>query len=741
MEKFKTKSMRYLAFALIAAMISVFGIGAWEGIKAIAAEGEDDDVTAPAVTFSSEDDTIDAGYTFYTTDNASTKVPAANKWVKTDKGKVDVSNLTKGKTLYFANSTTPAKSDILAVVIPASPTLSVAKYDAKGESIDKKFTFQTTVKVVDGKKTTSVKVPVPKARIEVKVNDNSTWKPFNDTISDASLQALQKEGATIYTRIAPTKTKIEYDDATKTCTFVDDGISEDEDTAIENGDSITRYGVAKTIKIGKKSAGPAVKIDYANHFMTINKNQSYLKTDENYTIDETKWTKATAAEKVYFNSVKDVEYYGVKTDTSLTTYLLIPTAVPFADTNSSVTIQGGNGDAATLAVTAKVENAVEKATKVAYQYAIVDLKGVHKDLIKDGVFDYAKSLSFTAKTDKITWKNVSVTIKKDETTGTATASLAWKSVEGKQVLVRKAAVGTEFSSQVVVFNAPTGNGFAKYSDEEKMSAVNCWTMLTQANYGVGFVGNNSDVKFCASISNPVYNAEAKTITLNVIGGNVDTAAIENNIAIKVGKTDCEIASDGVVVDNDTESSNRAVVGGKVCTEQNAVVTIDLSKVKNFPTGNANKAVITVPAGYATNVDGVATAAKTFNITVDNQAPKVTKTPTLKDGKITILVDDTTLVLKDAKIEAKADDKEIISFTEVTYDKKKKTITARYEVKDTSSVEKVAITLDGITDAAGNKITIGNDVNTISVPGYVAPTKPDNSDDNNSGGDDPGNTEG
>ncbi|MBD5136099.1 MAG: hypothetical protein HDT39_09100 [Lachnospiraceae bacterium] len=715
MEKFRTKSMRYLAFALIAAMISVFGLGAWEGVKAIAAE-EEDEVVAPA-SFISADDTVVTDFIFYTTDNASKKVPAANKWIKTNGGKVDVSNLTKGKTLYFANSTTPSLDEIVAVVVPASPVLSTAKYDAKGETLDKKFVFQTTVKVVDGKKTKSQKVDVPKARIEIKVNDNSTWKPFVEAITDGTLQALQKEGATVYARIAPTNTEIEYDEDTRTCTFVDAGISEDEDTSIENGENITRYGVAKTFKIAKKSAGPAVKVDYANHSITIKKGQSYIKTNDEYAIDEDNWKDVTDknGEKVYFNSVTDTEYYGVKTATSLTTYLLIPSAVPFAATNSSVTIQGGNGEAATLAVTANVEEAVAKATKVAYQYAIVDLKGVHKDLIKDGVFDYEKSLSFTAKTDKITWKNVSVTIKKEETTGTATASIPWKSVDGKQVLVRKAAAGTEFSSQVVVFNAPTGDGLASYGDD---AAVNCWSMLTQANYGSGFSGDNTDMEFCANISNAVYDAKANTITINVVAG--DAAKVEDveNLTLKVGKTEYPLAGAVTGKAEDVE----ARVGNTMITTKNYVVTIDLSKVDKFPTADANKVTIIVPAGYAANEAGVATAAKTINVTVDNKAPKVTKAPVFKNGTVTITVDDAKLVVPaDAKIEAKdADDNEVIVFTEIKFNSKSKTITAKYEVK-IKSEEKVTLTLDGIADAAGNKID-ASALENLTNPEYVKPSE-------------------
>lgn len=721
MEKFRTKSMRYLAFALIAAMISVFGLGAWEGIKAIAAEGDEEEVTAPA-SFDSEKDTVETKFIFYTTDNASKKVPAANKWIKTNLGKVDVSNLTKGKTLYFANSTTPSLDEIVAVVVPASPVLSTAKYDAKGETLDKKFVFQTTVKVVDGKKTKSQKVDVPKARIEIKVNDNSTWKPFSEAITDGTLQGLQKEGATVYARIAPTKTDIKYDEDTKTCTFVDAGISEEEDTSIENGENITRYGVAKTFKIAKKAAGPAVKVDYANHSITLKKGQSYIKTDDEYAINEENWKNVTESkgEKVYFNSVTDAEYYGVKTATSLTTYLLIPSTVSFADTSSTVTIQGGNEENATLAITYNPETEDAVLKNVAYQYAIVDLSADNvKDLIKDGVFDYKKSVDA-----KISWKTVKTKAGKDDTVGTATASLAWKSVKGKQVLVRKAAAGTEFSSQVVVFNAPTGDGFAKYAPEAKMPEVNCWTMLTQANYGSGFAGNNTNMKFCANISKATYDVEAKSINFDIVAGAEISETAK--VVLKVGKTEYALDNALVVEDNNIKTD----MGDTNATTKNKTVAIDLSKVKDFPAADANKVAIIVPAGYAANEAGVATAAKTINITVDNKAPKATKV-VLANGTVTITVDDAKLKLAEgATIEAKdADDKDIIVFTDVKFDAKKKTITAKYEVKVTT-VEKVTLTLDGITDAAGNKIDTGDVLKNLANPGYVKPSEEPTSSEGN-----------
>lgn len=714
MDKFKQRKLRYLAFSVIVCLLSVSGLGLYKGIAAAAPQ--------PAFTFDAATDTLSAklgtvGYYFYTTDNASKKVPAANKWVRTNNGTVDVSNFTKGKTLYFANSTTPSLEDIVAVKVPATPAISKAIYKPTAETLDEKFEFQTKVNLTTtnskGKQVTKAQVvTVPNSRIEIKVNDNSTWKAFSTAITDATLSGLQKEGATIYARIAPsTKTTIADGDGDKVYTYTDAGTTKlsfsDANGGVYDTESITRYGVSKTLKIAKRAVGPAISIDYANHCMTIKNTQSYGKSESTFT-EPTVWRVPTEkSEKIYFGTTGTVtaeEYYGIKNNKtakaaeSLTTFIVVPATKAFADTGSIVTVQGGFEETATMTITNS-----EAVKGIAYQYAIVDLADTAKygDLIKAGAYDYANA--------NVKWSTV-----KTANTGVATVSLAWAKVKGKQVLVRKAAAGTEYSSKVVVFNAPTGKTL-------KMPEVNCWQKLTQADYGTGFVVNNAKIEFCANIDTPVYTAGTKKITFNVVGGK--SVADCKNMVVKIGKQEYDVSSAVTSSANTKDKPN-------CCT-----VTIDLTKVAGLPESNANKLSIILPTGYAANSANLGTVAKTITVTVDNKAPIVkSKKFDVKKGNLVITLD-SALALENTELKsgdtiaaknitsstAKVGTKNtaILTFTDATYTYSKNvaTITIPYTVAVTSA-EKVTVTLAGLTDVAGN--SLAETSFELSNPGYEAP---------------------
>lgn len=723
MDKFKQRKLRYLAFSVIVCLLSVSGLGLYKGIAAAAPQ--------PAFTFDAATDTLSAklgtvGYYFYTTDNASKKVPAANKWVRTNNGTVDVSNFTKGKTLYFANSTTPSLEDIVAVKVPATPAISKAIYKPTAETLDEKFEFQTKVNLTTtnskGKQVTKAQVvTVPNSRIEIKVNDNSTWKAFSTAITDATLSGLQKEGATIYARIAPsTKTTIVDGDGDKVYTYTDAGTTKlsfsDANGGVYDTESITRYGVSKTLKIAKRAVGPAVSIDYANHCMTIKNTQSYGKSESTFT-EPTVWRVPTEkSEKIYFGTKGTVtaeEYYGIKTNKtakaaeSLTTFIVVPATKAFADTGSIVTVQGGFEETATMTITNS-----EAVKGIAYQYAIVDLADTAKygDLIKAGAYDYANA--------NVKWSTV-----KTANTGVATVSLAWSKVKGKQVLVRKAAAGTEYSSKVVVFNAPTGKGVATFGAAGAMTEVNCWQKLTQADYGTGFVGNNSKIEFCANIDTPVYTAATKKITFNVVGGK--TVADCKNMVLKIGKKEYDVSSAV------TAAANNKTVSKLVAN--NYTVTIDLTKVEGLPESNANKLSIILPAGYAANSANLGTVAKTITVTVDNKAPIVkSKKFDVKKGNLVITLDSAlalentelksgdTIAAKNITSSTATVNKKataILTFTDATYKYSKNvaTITIPYTVAVTSA-EKVTVTLAGLTDVAGN--SLAETSFELSNPGYT-----------------------
>lgn len=723
MSKLKQLKLKYLAVAMAICLVSVLGFGVCKNILAAA--------TVPAVTFDAKTDTITAkygttGYYFYTTSNASKKVPAANNWVRTENGAVDVSNFTKGKTLYFANSTTPELDEIISVTVPASPTISKAVYKAGAETIDGKFEFYTKIKVTEAGKTKTMAVLVPNTRIEIKVNDNSTWSAFATAITEATLEKLQKEGATIYARIAPsTKVTVKNVSGSNVYTFVDEGttkITSAEAEKVYDSESITRYGLAKTLKITKKSIGPKVTIDYANHCMTIKNTQSYGKSSSAY-VSPSSWTKPDATAKVYFGTngtVKADEYYGIKTNgtakaaESLVTYMVVPTTKTFADTDSTVTVQGGFGENATMVINC---NSAENKKSVAYQYAIVDLSDTENfaNLITStGEFDYSNT--------KVKWSTV-----KTNANGVAKAALAWKKIEGKQIIVRKAAVKTEFSSAVEILNAPTGSGLATYSTAASMPEVDCWTKLTQAKYKTGFVGKNTGLEFCANIDSPIYNASTKKITFNVVGGK--TVPNVSAITVKIGKKtyDASAAVTGV-------AANKAVtISSSKVTAFNYTVTIDLTKIEGFPESDANKVTIAVADGYGTNSASLTTVAKTLSITLDNKAPAVKSvkcTPASKSdpttGNVVITVSSALTLggteLKSGDTIAAANltssNTKAIVFTDASYKYNSKTktatITVPYEAKNTTT-EKVNITLKNLTDIAGNALS-GN-VQEITNPAY------------------------
>lgn len=703
------------------------------------------------VEFDASTDTLnvklgDTGYYFYTTANAKKSVPKANQWIRTNNGTVDVSSYTGGKTLYFANTSTPAMDDIVSVNIPSSPVLCTAKYNAAEDSVEDMFTFQMNVKI--GKMTK--KVNVPKSRIQVKLNDNASWGAFSEKITDDTLPGIQKTGGTIYVRISPSSsTTVDCKDGVG-YTLADNG----KDKFIEQDSSLSvRYGISKTVKITQKKAGPVPVIDYANHAMTIKKGQSYGKSDSTFTpIASKDWEEpdfegSSSSSKVFFGVGGDVasaEYYCIKTNAvknssgkatkaeSLSTYITVPPTYTFAQTGSAATVQGGFGENATLMIK-------DKAGKknVAYQYAIVDTDTADSLIDEVGRFDYETAASKEYKS-LVPWKTV-----KTDKTGLAKVAIKWNSVVKQDteylVMVRKSATGTEFSSSVEVFKTPTGQGIATYSEDEGMPEINCWTKLTQADYGtVGFAGNNTKMEFCANIDNPVYNASEQTITFYVIGGT-DVSDLQVNgkdmltLAMKVkGKqVSYDLRGSGAVVAEPEEV--RTEINKQIFTADNYKVTIDLEAV-GLPESNTNKPTLTVMDGYASGVAEIPTLVRKSTLNIDNK-------PLSMDKNIETVISDTdrssktfTITLTfDSKLYYEGEELEndasvdtdlfkIVPYEdedEVTYKignlgdavytlagkNKKPTLTLTFEgTVNVSKSETITVTLPAFKDMAGNGLT-------------------------------------
>lgn len=635
--KLKTRSFKMLISAFALALMIGFGIASSQQIKALNA----DDV----VTFDTSNDTVvvknkTVAYTFYTTANASKSVPAQNQWLRTNNGSVDVSCFTAGKILYFAMSTAPNKEDIVPVKIAASPVLTKATYDAKTGSFIFKAKVSGTQKYTDKKgveKTKSITdtIDVPVERIQIKLNDNSAvWQDFKTAMTDANKAMLQKEGATIYARIKPSS---QASAAIENNMFVisDAGtnkIVSNDDSKTYNAATFVRYGVSKAVKITKKSLGPAMTIDYANHAVTFKKGQSYGTTTNAYA-DPTKWTEFSNAdakitsEKIYFGTkgyVSADEYYAFKTNgvsgktqDSLLSFVAVPKTVAFANT-SEATIQGGYNEAATLLI----KYSPEVKAGVAYQYAIVDLSDAdhYKDLIATKAFDYSNA--------NVKW----ITIKTDKT-GVAKASLAWTKINGKQVIVRKAAVGKEYSSAVEIFNAPTGTGLASYAASATTALkVNCWTKLTNDTYGTGFASNNTSMTFCPNITTPVYNVADETLTYSVIGGN--SSINYDKMTMVIGKktisgADIKEASLGVAENISTTISKKAY------TAPNYKITVKLAGIADYASiakSDALAFTFKQDAGLFT-VGGIQSVAKSNAMKIDNK-PVTLKSATVKQDATT-----------------------------------------------------------------------------------------------------------
>lgn len=260
------------------------------------------------------------------------------------------------------------------------------------------------------------------------------------------------------------------------------------------GSAVVRPGVSKVIKIAKRALGPVASIDYANHAVNITKAQSVGLATVSTAVasDPTNWINSTTigdnwlkdskgkdlkTARVYFGTdgtVTGVQNWGVKTNAtakapdSLTSFFQVPVDVTLAS-SAKVTMTGIYKSNATLRVVDTAANTAynnkvsaaeneadrKKAEKggespVAYQYAIVDMNdggtwfSSWKTTKANAVLNYEK-VSTAA------WTNIKTTGK-----GYVDISLAWEKVEGKQVLVRKAAVPAQktFSSSIEIFVAP-----------------------------------------------------------------------------------------------------------------------------------------------------------------------------------------------------------------------------------------------------------------------------------------------
>lgn len=703
------------------------------------------------------------GYYFVTTVKPSTtKIPATNKWERTDEGAVDVSAYPNGKTLYFANSTSPAYEEIVTVVVPAQPKFKSIGYDSAAKADSTMALLKNpkvTVKAKDGKGNKDITLTDKDvSNIEYRKKDTEYFTNGekdvvvygDDDAGDTDkkeqsfpdkLPIIQKSGATLEFRT----TSDECEEAVK----AEDGVyyfsnaevlpSAKKDECVAG--AFLRPGVIKTVKVTKMAAAPAVTIDFANHSFKVKKGQEYAKATLQFALDgKYKPVTESAGEVVYF---KDDEVYMVRTAAtakkaaSLSVFVTTGRTNSFAEaygTDNKVTVKGGSTDTThvmTISRTVKEGTDAANTKKInpaqSYQYAIVDSADAY--LNEDGTLNYSKLV-----TDKVAWKSASIKA------GQASANVTLKEtanapIIGKQIILRAAKGTNVLSSRAVILTAPKAK-------TDEAAAVDYWTQKE--------AGSEDEAKACLNISSKVeYNAESGELIIKASGAaNVDEEA-KVNITVSTG--------------TGTKKVEEIIESPVTVTDGDATIVTSIKGLGATP-ADAVKLAITIPAGTLTGLDGAGNAEQKLSATVDTKAPVISVKSTVSD-KVTFLIDspvkfeyevttgegdDAVTELKTVELGTGTDatktlDKDVCAkFIEIykgeeketvdvkaTYTKKTKLLVIEYTMDKTSSAD-YKVVLKGITDMAGNAVVAAKDDTSATVkdgditfkfknPAYVAVT--------------------
>lgn len=375
-------------------------------------------------------------YLFYTTDNASRKVPAANKWTRVKNGTVDCSKLTSGKTLYFAMTTTPTLADIVAVKIPAQPKITKATYKAA----EKKW-----------------EIKIGKTDVTEKAE-----KPESSEIESKQLTGGEVE---VYVRAYAEKDK-QIGDKLSDNDSVGSLISLSqpaEKTVFEFPEGAARRSNNKIVKIAKRAMGPSVTVDWANHYVKVGKEveaQTVSSIDKESKYDNPLTVENGTGYNGYFfgDAAKIYNIRTAKTETrlaSLDTVVSVPATLSFGD---DAKIIGGFEQDALLEIKPQGGKAAN-GTTISYQYVKLD-KATFDAVVKEKenrnghYYDYRVGMDKNIKWSTIKYK---VDSKGKETIATAKIvnSKKKKLAEGSVILVRKAATTGVPSSKVMIFKMPT----------------------------------------------------------------------------------------------------------------------------------------------------------------------------------------------------------------------------------------------------------------------------------------------
>lgn len=467
MRRLFKESKKIATFALAAAMAvtAAFGVA-----KVAWAEGEAETPIVTNVSFDLADDSVKvvdkqgeavaSTYYFYTTDKVSSKkIPAANKWKRTDDGTVWTDNIASKKVLYFAKTTTPSYDEVVAVEIPAAPKVKSAKYNAPKNE----WTITTTTNAAD--KFIMVRNQDSQLTLEdIKSTDKSGDK---EQIRENFKNNLY--GMTIEVVVTPVGTDGDVLNSVDSTSNMVAELKADANTGVykfpEKAVRGSVYSTSKRVKVGNRAGGPAVTIDYANHCIKVSSatevaSVTDIQTPSNFktTIESTDERVLTSGKTVYYFFNDDAKAFDVRTkatDKKIAS-MDTPVAVPVTkDFEANASIIGGFEKDAYLEIAPKVKG--ENSSSVSYQYVVLD-KAKFDKVVKDGKFDYK-----TAMGEKLSWKTIKYTVDKSGNAKNATAKIVNSKTnkkdktikEGGVVLVREAGSANKPSSKVMIFTVPT----------------------------------------------------------------------------------------------------------------------------------------------------------------------------------------------------------------------------------------------------------------------------------------------
>lgn len=595
----KGMELRGTKIALVAVLTCLLSLTAWLGVSQLTARADDVAVASANAVYNSSDDSITVytdgtqrkGYNFFTLANASKTIPSSNQWIKTDGtvgGKVNLSGKTGAAIYYFANSTSPTYSEIVAVEVPAVPTIAKVKYSATAESGQKLIvtTKYSYFSQKDWKQKTK-KNTADLTKIQYKVGNGGEYTKTVLTgdvkTFENELPALQKAGSTVYVRVTP---KLENASANATAVGekpnkvnIENIISFS--SADENTVSYLRAGAEKAVKIAKAKVGPAVTIDYANHSFALKRGTAAFEQADAVAEASGNAMLYESNKKIYDATPGRSDYYTVaKYDgtkaTSSYTHVELGEDKSFASSDAKAVISGAYETDATLKITR-----TNKTEKESYQYALSANK-----LTSGDAFLYADSVTGDK---KVSWKTITM----NKQVGDKSVSIKWSTIVKNNnqkifyVYVRKAAVPKKgiYSSQVVEFKVPT-------------KATEGWTMKDQVG------GVETTIPY-------IRVTYAGNMTFNLFYDSRWTYATDEYL--KIGNN--ELKENGASNDVSGDASANAQVGNNSLTQKAKLA-----------------AKIVVPEGMI-SFNGIENATYTIPLTINTLMP-VCDSAVAGAGKVT-----------------------------------------------------------------------------------------------------------